>query len=173
MRDSPIPQRIPPLQWRKPAFLWTPAALALAIGWPAALFASAPALQRLALVAGAGVFALALLTLGASWAIGQAPRTRRVVVLHVLMAGLLAAIAAPFVLTRLLALVAVAENAGTALVITTSMSAAMTPLALVLGLPTALVSGALFAWTALKREQPISEVLDDAVFRPHDVQPFR
>ena len=30
---APIPQRIAPLSWRKPAFLWTPAALAIAIGF--------------------------------------------------------------------------------------------------------------------------------------------
>ena len=32
--------------------IWTPLALAMAIGWPAALFSSDPGLQRLAIVAG-------------------------------------------------------------------------------------------------------------------------
>lgn len=169
MRGPPIPQRMPPLEWRKPAFIWTPIALALAIGWPAAAFANDIALQRLTLVAGAIVFALALLTLGASWALGRAPRTRRVVVLHVLFAGVLAAVAAPFVLTQLLALVADAERVGSAQNLSAAMSMAMTPLALVLGLPVALVSGTVFAWLALSRAR--QELPEDRV--AHDVRPFR
>ncbi|HYD74017.1 MAG TPA: hypothetical protein VEF55_12840 [Candidatus Binatia bacterium] len=169
MRSPPIPQRIPPLQWRGPAFIWTPFALALAIGWPAPVFANESALQRLALVAGAVMFALALMTLGASWAIGRAPRTRRVVVLHVLCAGALTAFAAPFVLTELLALVTGGERAGN---FSASMSVALTPLALVLGLPMALVSGTVFAWTALRR--PRHEQVDERIFvADSDVQPFR
>jgi hypothetical protein len=168
MRSPPIPQLIPPLEWRKPAFIWTPIALALAIGWPAALFANEMALQRLVLIAGAIVFALGLLTLGASWAIGRAPRTRRVVVLHVLFAGVLAALGAPFVLTELLALVADGEGAGN---FSASMSMAFTPLALVLGLPIALISGTVFAWTALSKAR--HEQIDERIFVADDVQPFR
>jgi hypothetical protein len=122
----------------------------------------------LALVAGAVVFALALLTLGASWAVGRAPRTRRVVVLHVLFAGALTALAAPFVLTELLALIAGGERAGN---FSASMSMALTPLALVFGLPVALVSGTVFAWTALS--QPRHEQIDERIFVADDVQPFR
>ena len=168
MRSPPIPQLIPPLEWRRPAFIWTPIALALAIGWPAALLGDDAALQRLALVAGAAVFALALMTLGASWAVGRAPRTRRTVVLHVLFAGVLASLAAPFVLTELLALVAGAERAGN---FSASMSMALTPLALVFGLPMALISGTVFAWTALSR--PRQERVDDRIFVADDVQLFR
>ncbi len=138
MAAPPIPQRIPPLMWRRPSWLWTPLALALALGLPAAVFMNDPALQRFALVAGALVFALALLTLGASWALGRAPRTRRVVLLHVLGGG---------------------------------VAAALPPLALALGLPIVLVSGILFAFVALARQRPPR--LDDTLFRPHDVQPFR
>ena len=168
MRSPPIPQLIPPLEWREPAFIWTPIALALAIGWPAALLPNDVALQRLALVAGAVVFAFALLTLGASWALGRAPRTRRTVVLHVLFAGVAAALAAPFVLSELLALVAGAERTGN---FSTSMSLALTPLALVFGLPMALLSGTVFAWIALSR--PRQERVDDRIFVADDVQPFR
>lgn len=166
MRGPPIPQRMPPLQWRQPSFIWTPVALAAAIGWPAAAFASAPLLQRLAVFAGAAVFALALLTLGASWALGRAPRTRRIVVLHVVFAGAVAALAAPFVLTLVTGperLQAVADG---------GVSLALTPLALVLGLPIAFISGTLFAWIALSRPGSASE-LDDGVLGPPDVQPFR
>lgn len=169
MSGPPIPQRIPPLTWRKPAILWTPLALVLAIGWPAAAFYDEPAMQRAVLIVGAGAFALALVTLGASWVLGRPPKARRVVVLHVVIAGAIAALAAPLVLSELLAAVAGPAHAGAAL----EMALALTPLALVLGLPIALVSGVLFAWTALAqpRERP-TDLLDDGVFR-HDVQPFR
>jgi hypothetical protein len=162
MGERPIPQRILPLAWRAPAFVWTPLALALAIGWPAGLFYQEPTLQRLALIAGAIVFALALVTLGASWAIGRAPRARRVVVLHVVLAAVATALVAPFALTKLLTVVA-GDGAG----LTPAMALAMTPLALLLGLPVMLVSAMLFAWIALK--QPVVEE-DLAGF---DVQPFR
>jgi hypothetical protein len=168
-----IPQRIPPLTWRRPSLLWTPVALALAIGWPAALFYSEPGLQRLALITGAAVFALALISLGVSWALGRAPRARRIVVLHVVVAGAITALAAPFVLTELLAAVADYESAGAVANFTLAMSLALASLALVLGLPIALVSGILFAWVALARPHVAAEaLLDDAPFR-HDVQPFR
>lgn len=170
---APVPQRIAPLSWRKPTLLWTPAALALAIGWPAALFYNDPNPQRLALVAGAAVFALALISLGVSWATGQAPRARRIVVLHVVIAGALVAIAAPFVLIELLALVADYEREGAGESFTFAMSLAMIPLALVIGLPVSLVSGIVFAWVALKRSEiGGGDLLEDRVFRD-DVQPFR
>ena len=170
MRGPPIPQRIPPLAWRRPAWLWTPLALALGVGWPALLFYQDGGPQRLALIAGAAVFAIALTTLGLAWVLGQAPKARRVVVLHVVIAGAVASLAAPFALGGVLAWVGEGHGPGFSL----AMSLAMTPLALVLGLPIALVSGILFAWIALKRQSSIEpgEVLDDAVFR-NDVQPFR
>jgi hypothetical protein len=168
MRSSEVPHRIPPLSWRKPSFLWTPLALALAIGWPAALFYQSAPLLRFILVAGAMVFALALITLGASWALGRAPRTRRTVVIHVLLAGALTAFAAPFVLTELLG--AVANRAET---FSAGMAMAMTPLALVIGLPVFLISGTLFAFAALARTKAPSALLEDDFARPHDVQPFR
>lgn len=169
MRSPPIPRRIPPLRWRGPSFIWTPVALALAIGWPAIVLSEQPSLQRVTLAAGAVVFAIALLSLGASWALGRAPRTRRVVVVHVVLAGAAAAFLAPFVLTPLLALAA--ENASGE-EFSTAMSMAMTPLALVLGLPVALISGTLFAWLALSR--PRGEMLEDNIYvAKADVQPFR
>jgi hypothetical protein len=152
--------------------LWTPLALALAIGWPAAIFYDEPAMQRTVLVAGALVFALALITLGASWLVGHAPRARRIVVLHVVVAGAIASVIAPFVLTELLALVADYERAGAGARFTVEMALAMTPLALVLGLPISLISGITFAWAALTTpKRRGGDLLDDGVFR-HDVQPF-
>ncbi|MBN8606015.1 MAG: hypothetical protein J0L81_03785 [Caulobacterales bacterium] len=171
MAQAPIPQRIAPLSWRKPAFLWTPLGLALGIGWPLALFYDDVAPQRLALTGLFIVFAIALVSLGASWVLGRAPKARRVVVSHVVTAGLITALISPFVLTQLLENVASAENSGAHF--TFDMAMAMMPLALVLGLPIALVSGVLFAWTALKPSATgASDLLDDGVFRG-DVQPFR
>ncbi len=168
---GPIPQRIAPLTWRKPAFIWTPLALALAIGGPVAAFLGDPPMQRLAGVMGAAVFALALTTLGASWALGRAPRTRRTVVLHVVMAGAIVALLTPFVLIELLALVADYERAGAGDGFTPAMSFAMAPLALVIGLPVSLVAAIVFAWVALKRGDPdASDLVADDRF---DVQPFR
>lgn len=170
MAQAPIPQRIAPLSWRKPAFLWTPLGLALGISWPLALFYDDIAPRRLALTGLFIVFAIALVSLGASWLIGRAPKARRVVVGHVVSAGVVTALIAPFALTQLLANVA-ADNASAHL--TMDMALAMVPLALVLGLPIALVSGILFAWTALKPSTTgASDLLDDGVFR-NDVQPFR
>lgn len=168
---GPIPQRIAPLTWRKPAFVWTPLALALAIGGPAAVFYNEPALQRLAGVAGAAVFALALITLGASWIMGRAPRARRIVVQHVVIAGAIVALVAPFVLVELLALVADYERQGAGEGFTFAMSLAMAPLALVIGLPASLAAGIVFAWVALKRgDAGAGDLVADDRF---DVQPFR
>jgi hypothetical protein len=166
MRGPPIPQRIAPLSWRKPAFLWTPLALALAIGWPAALFYEDPGAQRLAIAALFVVLAIALATLGASWALGRPPKSRRIVVLHVVTAGVVAALAAPFVLTLVLS--SITDHQGAASQISIAMSFATTPLVVILGLPVVLVSGILFAWTALKR----GAIAREPDYR-HDVQPFR
>lgn len=150
---APIPQIIAPLTWRKPAFIWTPLALAAAVGWPAALFTHEPNLQRLALIAGMAVFAIALTSLGASWALGKPPRARRVVVVHTLFAGALVALLSPFVLTRLLAALAdYAENEAAAASFTSEMALSMAPLALIIGLPMTLVSALVFAWLALTRQ---------------------
>lgn len=168
MRGQPIPQRIPPLTWRKPAFLWTPIALALAIGWPAALFYEEPSPQRFAISSLFVVFAIALISLGVSWFSGRPPKTRRVVVLHVVTAGVIGALLAPFILTWLLALVAEYEHEGAAEHFSLVMSLATTPLVVMIGLPVVLISGIMFAWVALKRGAPVRE--ED--YR-HDVQPFR
>lgn len=166
MAAPPVPERIPPLSWRKPAWAWTPLALTLAVGWPALLFYDDPGPRQLALAALFIVFALALVSLGAAWAIGQPPKTRRTVILHVVIAGALASLAAPFVLTRLVAVLAARDPFGF------DIALAMTPLALVLGLPGTLLSGIVFGWIALARPRPVAELADDELFR-HDVQPFR
>lgn len=165
---APIPERIPQLVWRRPAFVWTPLALALAIGWPAALFYQNQGPRRLALAALFVVFALALFSLGASWIIGRPPKARRIVVLHVVIAGAVAALSAPFVLTWLLESVA-SGRAGEELSMAASF--AMTPLALVVGLPVALISGIVFAWIALARPDHADDTFDEAALRG-ETQPF-
>lgn len=161
--NAPIPQRIAPLVWRRPAFVCTPFGLAVAIGWPLVLFQEDPGLQRLALAAGLATFAAALVSLSVSWLLGFVPKTRRVVVLHVLMAGALFTFAAPFALPGLLA---AANHGGAREVFGIGMAMALTPLGLVLVLPIALVSGIAFAWLALTRGQlgANSDVLGDGAF---------
>ena len=174
MVPPPIPQRIPPLTWRQPAFLWTPIALAVAIGWPAMLFYSDFGLQQLVVIGVAAVFALALVTLGASWMVRRPPKTRRTVVMHVVVAGAIASVIAPFVLTQLLAIEADYSHAGAAANFTLPMAMALLPLAIVLGLPVALLSAVAFTWIALKRQHPVEphELVSDGMLRS-DIQPFR
>jgi hypothetical protein len=151
--------------------LWTPLGLGVAISWPTALFYNDAGLQHLSIIVSAAVFAFALVTLGVSWGLGAAPRTRRTVILHVLAAGLIAALIGPLALAQLLASLADDQKTGVAANFSLPMSAAITPLALIVGLPVALISGSLFAWIALKRPKP------DNGMGPHihatDVQPFR
>lgn len=167
---APIPQRIAPLTWRKPAFIWTPIALAMAIGWPATLFYNNSGPQRVALISGLIVFALALISLGAAWAMGHAPKARRIVVAHVVVAGAVTALLSPFVLTWILGAVADYGQTGAGEQFTVAMSMSLAPLALLLGLPISLISGIVFAWTALQRGRIGDADLMD--FRS-DVQPFR
>jgi uncharacterized membrane protein len=146
--------------------LWTPLALALAIGWPYLAFLYDGAMANMALIAGAFVYALALTTLGVAWAFGRAPRSRREVVLHVVAAGAIAALGAPYALTRLLGATAAAGAEAFSL----PMALGVTPLAVVLGLPIALISGLVFALVALRRPSVSEADLEDARF---EVQPFR
>lgn len=148
---APIPRRIPPLTWRKPALLWTPAALAAAILWPQPLIRDDPGLSRLILLGLVASLALTLAALAVAWASGRAPRTRRVVVLYVVLAAALVSVAGPFIANSI-----IAGPGGIAPV-------AASPLATVLGLPVALASGLLFAWIALARGSS-DEMLGDNVF---------
>lgn len=124
-------------------FFWLPVSLAVAVGWPGALFYSNPETLTPVLVAGAVAFALALASLGATWAAGRAPKERRIVVLHVVLAGAAAATLSPWL----------ASGAS----LDSAMVFSFAPLALLLGLPAALVSGMLFAWLALTRRAPASK----------------
>lgn len=166
-RPAPIPQLIPPLRWRAPAFIWTPVALALAIGWPPLLLGGDGGWARGVLIAGAVTFALALTSLGASWLMRRPPRTHRTVIMHVLAAGALVALIAPFVLVGLIETAATIRNLqDEALRLPLSASLTMAPLMLLVGLPTALFSGGVFALVAL-----VKTSRDDQAGRT-GVQPF-
>lgn len=143
--------------------------MALSIGWPAALFYEAIGPQRLIITTLFLVFALALVSLGASWAMGHAPKSRRIVVLHVVLAGAVMILAAPFLLEWFLATVGGPDGEDATDHVSLAMSFATTPLVVMVGLPVVLVSGILFAWTALKRGAAVDRTED---YR-HDVQPFR
>jgi hypothetical protein len=172
-----ILQRIPPLTWRQPVLVWTPAALALALGWPALILRGDGGLAQTALIGGALVFALGFMSMGAAWLLGRAPRTRREVVLHLLAAGTLVALAAPFALMSLLDAVAEAEQTSTGLRAATPY--ALTPLALVIGLPVAFFYGLVFSLVALVKRPSLTAPKRRATRdtrtreeRMHDVQPF-
>lgn len=119
--------------------MWTPLALALAIGWPALLFAGEPALQRQALIGGTLIFAVALTTLGAALALGRVAKTRRFIVRHVLVAAALFSLLAPIV------------RAAASDAYTFDMALAATPMTLILALPLAFISALIFAYIALDR----------------------
>lgn len=142
--------------------------MAAAIGWPAAVVGTNQSALRLALLAGAAVFATALLALGANWARGRAPRDRRTVVAYIIWAGAAIYLLAPFFLADLVSVAAHGPDAERT--ISFSMSLALIPLSLLLGLPTTLVSSLVFSWLAFEppRKRGPMEV---AIDRGH-VQPF-
>jgi|CXWL01.1.fsa_nt_gi hypothetical protein len=156
----PIPERIPPLSWRRPVLIWLPLSLALSIGWPAALLRGEAETRHLALAAGAIAFALGLVTLGAGWVAGRPPKARRIVVMHIVIGGAIAALMTPYLLPSVL---------GGPRSLDFAMTLAMAPLALLVGLPAALISGLAFAWLALTtRAPPIPEiVLEEPASPPH------
>ncbi|MDX2276503.1 MAG: hypothetical protein NW206_13720 [Hyphomonadaceae bacterium] len=168
----PVPRRIPPLGWRQPVLVWTPAALLLALGWPALMLRGAPSLMHTALIGGAIVFAMSFVTLGGAWLMGRAPRTHRDVMQHFIIAGFIVSLCAPFVLTALLDSLAEYHERATGLRGATAF--AMTPLAILLGLPIAFFYGLTFSLVALvkqPREGAAPRVKRGAP-AVHDVQPF-
>lgn len=179
---TPIPMRIPPLSWRRPFFVWTPVAIALAIGWPALMLQGQDGLFEASLVAGAVGLALTLMSLGGAWALGRPPRSRRSVIRHMLWCGGIAALATPFVLTSLLGSVAELERgAGAVNGLPGSTAYALQPLAMMIGLPVALFSGVVFSCVALvkqpgpQRELLLGKRMSEKLAIPErarDVQPF-
>lgn len=175
--SPPIRRRIPPLSWRRPALLWVPTALALALGWPLLTFGLDSPLTFVMLIAAAVAVALALASLGAAWALQRPPRTRRNVLEHFLVTGALVALATPFLTAALLDAAAGAEQHLTGL--RTSLPYALAPMALMLGLPVAFYLGVCFGFVALVPPQPHAPQPQrrtrdtrSADERRHEVQPF-
>lgn len=156
-RLAPIPRRIPPLTWRQPVLLWTPIALALALGWPVLALMNEPGIARTIVITGATAFAIGLLSLGVTWALGRPPRTHHEVLTHLILAGAIAALGAPFVLERVLQTLHGDND------IPSTTALALAPLALLIGLPVALFSGLLFSLVALVKRSPER----DADLGPH------
>jgi hypothetical protein len=104
MDTPPIPQRIPALVWRAPTLLWTPLALALAVGLPGGLFYFDAALRRFAPIALAAAFVLALLWLAVCWLRGRAPKAKRFVVETVVLSAAGVAILASIAIASSLSL---------------------------------------------------------------------
>jgi hypothetical protein len=158
MNIPPIPQRLPTLAWRAPVAVTIPFGLAIAIGWPLALFLDAPQSGRLALVCAGLTMTLGLSSIWLRWLIRGAPMARRVIVRHIVVSGALVSVAAPALLG---ALFGGARDLGA--------SIALAPLMLLVGLPIALVSGIAFALIALIHPRRIEE----ADFPRADPQPFQ
>jgi hypothetical protein len=118
------------------------------VGWPAIGFWTEPGLMRALIISGAGALVLALITLGIAYGFGIPPRTRRAALLHVLAAGALAAMAAPFLADALLDYVANSERNLIGAGLGPGAPMALLPLSLMLGVPTALFAGIAFALVA-------------------------
>jgi multisubunit Na+/H+ antiporter MnhG subunit len=130
--------------------LWTPVALALAVGWPALLLSSDATMARGIGVAGVLTFILGLSTLGLAWARGKPPRSHRDVLLHLVIAGALVSLTAPFAMVWLIEAAAAQRNPGAEDVrLPLSASLSMIPLTVLVGLPTAFISALIFAVVAL------------------------
>jgi len=146
---APVPRRIAPLAWRRPAALWTPVALALAVGWPAYALHEQTGFAALMFGAGAIGMTLSLAALGGAWALGRPPRTRKSVIRNITWTGAVIAAAAPFLLVNLPG----AHVDGLA----RETPFAMAPLALLLGLPISLFAGVVFSLVALVKDAGIAE----------------
>lgn len=96
-------------------------------------------------------FAIGLGALGAGWIAGRAPKARRIVVLHIVVGGAIAAIMSPYLLPALF---------GASSSLDFAAALALAPLALLIGLPITLASGLAFAWLALtRRSLPAPEIV--------------
>lgn len=160
------------MAWRQPVLVWTPIALALGLGWPALMLREEPGLAQAALVGGAIVFAASFVSMGGAWLLGRAPRTRRDVMQHFLYTGVVVALGAPFAVAAILGAVAQAQHSETGL--RAAAPYALTPLAVLLGLPIAFFYGMAFSMVALvkqPREGPARGARARAE-RMHAPQPF-
>ena len=150
---GPIPQRYPSLRWRKPVVIWTPIALALALGWPAYFVRDAPALMNTMLGAGAGALFIALGTTIVSFAFDRAPRTRRDIIVRTIWSGVAAAALTPLGYNVLVWAMRGASDPRPWIDVA---ALAATPLALLIGGPIALFAGLVFSFVAFVKPERMS-----------------
>lgn len=133
--------RFPPLALRRPVWLWLPIAYALSAGWPVVALAGLGVMTS-ALAANVAVTAaLALLTALILREAARPLRTRRDVVLLFLIYGAAGAGIAPTI-------IGYATGAVGAAGFDASTAASLWPLALMTGLPVALLAGLVFSGVA-------------------------
>lgn len=140
--------------WRRPAALWAPLALALALLAPALMFRGEGRVGQIAIAAVALGVTAALVSLVLAAAIGRLPRSRREVMSQTLRICMLAAAAAPFAVHLLLSATEDAQAAPIGLPLL--LPFALLPLAACIGLPAALMAALLLSYVAFRR-QPAPE----------------
>jgi len=129
--------------------IWTPVALALALGWPVLALHDDTGWPEIVSITAALAFAIGFVSMGCAWAIGRPPRSLRDAVLHLLWPCIFAALAAPFVYRTLIVSIAIAQSGTMRAPIPLQFAAAAEPVALLVGLPIALVSALTFCAVAL------------------------
>jgi len=154
---STRPPREPLLVWRKPAPLWAAAALVLALGPPAAVLHREGGMAQMTLIAATLGLLGALSALAFAGAVGSAPRTRRDIVALVIWFGLGAALLAPIAFQALLQAMEGVEGVAGPVGLPALLPIALWPLALIVGLPIALLGGLSLAFVAFELEKEEEE----------------
>lgn len=114
-----------------------------------------------ALAAGGAGLVISLITLGVSYGVGAPPRSRLAALCHVLSAGVATTLAAPFMFTMLLDMLARSERSLISAGLGEASAWATLPLALMLGLPAALLAG--FALVVVALDKPRLQSWAEAV----------
>lgn len=147
-QDAFTAGRVPPLIWRRPGFLWGPVALAIALGAPALVFFQDGGFAQMVVVAAAVGLIAALVSLAIASAAGRPPRSRREIVLHALWLSLLSALLAPVAFQALLTAMEGIEAPSGPVGLDLMLPLALWPLAILIGLPTALFGGLTLGYIA-------------------------
>jgi hypothetical protein len=147
------PPREPLLVWRKPAPLWAIAALALALGPPALVLVGEGGMAQMTLIASALGLLAALSALAFAGALGTALRTRRDIVSFVVRFGLATALITPIAFQLLLHAMEGIEGASGPVGLPFFLPLALWPLAVMVGLPIALLGGLALAFVAFEPER--------------------
>jgi hypothetical protein len=120
-----------------------------------------PGLMQAALIVGGAALLISLISLGVSYGVGAPPRSRLAVLGHVLFAGVTTTLAAPFLFTMVLDSLARSERSLISAGLGDASAWAVLPMALMLGLPTALLAG--FALMIVALDKPRLQSWAEAV----------